>query len=134
MPIFVKNYQISLISDTSGLVELAQDAQSIHRIKFDSKFKTLLSYFEHLFKGENFLYSLVGYSLASYILQIKDRHNGNLLMIQSFLIQSFLVFRNTAWKSELHSCYAIDFGGAHPPPPSSTSLEINSIICFYNIY
>ena len=104
LPIYVKNYQISLISDTSGLVELVQDAQSINRIKFDSKFKTLLSYFEHLFKGENFLYSLVGYSLASYILQIKDRHNGNLLMIQSFLF----VFRNTAWKSELHSCYAID--------------------------
>lgn len=90
LPIYLKNYQISLISDTSGLVELVQDAQSIHRIKFESKFKTLLSYFENTFKGENFkkakdnfLYSLVGYSLASYILQIKDRHNGNLL-IDSF--------------------------------------------------
>ncbi|EOB15000.1 Phosphatidylinositol 4-kinase beta [Nosema bombycis CQ1] len=35
---------------------------------------------EYKMATQNFLKSLVGYSLASYILQIKDRHNGNILL------------------------------------------------------
>lgn len=87
LPIYIRNYKIFLISDTAGIVETVNNAQSIHRLKSETKFRTLKSYFQSLFSEEkleiakkNFLYSLVGYSLASYILQLKDRHNGNILI------------------------------------------------------
>ncbi|KCZ78232.1 hypothetical protein H311_00743, partial [Anncaliia algerae PRA109] len=47
---------------------------------------TLLDYFNKNFKDNiarakrNFLISLVGYSLITYFLQLKDRHNGNILI------------------------------------------------------
>ncbi|KAM0681434.1 Phosphatidylinositol 4-kinase beta [Glugoides intestinalis] len=87
LPIYIRNYKIFLISDTAGIVETVKDAQSVHRLKSETKFRTLKSYFQSLFSDEkleiakkSFLYSLVGYSLASYILQLKDRHNGNILI------------------------------------------------------
>ncbi|TBU02944.1 phosphatidylinositol 4-kinase [Hamiltosporidium tvaerminnensis] len=94
LDIWVLNYGIYLIGSDCGFIETITDAYSIHAIKKRniSKKKSyfLKSYFltkygpEH--SGEykralrNFLISLVGYSLATYILQIKDRHNGNILI------------------------------------------------------
>lgn len=82
-PIFLKNYKIYLISETAGLVEAITDAYSIHRIK--REWKSLAEYFNNAFSDAplaraNFLHSLVGYSLASFLIQIKDRHNGNILI------------------------------------------------------
>ncbi|KAG8805289.1 Phosphatidylinositol 4-kinase pik1alpha (PI4-kinase)(PtdIns-4-kinase), partial [Serendipita sp. 399] len=84
----------------SGLVETITDAVSIHSIKkaeyarrlVEAKFTnvSLKDYFISTYGDpssakfaraqKNFLVSLAGYSVVSYLLQIKDRHNGNLLL------------------------------------------------------
>ena len=58
--------------------------------KLPSGMSTLKDYFLYNFGGqkshlyrqaqENFCQSLAGYSLVCYILQIKDRHNGNIMI------------------------------------------------------
>ncbi|KAF9764144.1 Phosphatidylinositol 4-kinase beta [Nosema granulosis] len=91
--IWIRTYKIYFINNTAGLVETITNAYSIHKIKEmgqeDNKNFSLKSYFiekygyqtvEYKIATLNFLKSLVGYSLASYILQIKDRHNGNILL------------------------------------------------------
>lgn len=91
--IWVKPYQIYFVNNNAGLVETVENAYSIHKIKETGKQEnrnfSLKTYFLDKFGDGtdaykqatyNFLISLVGYSLACYILQIKDRHNGNILL------------------------------------------------------
>ncbi|KAI5190362.1 phosphatidylinositol 4-kinase B [Nematocida sp. AWRm77] len=88
--IFIQNYKVLVTGHRSGLIETITGVRSIHQIKKSLKEKgkdlSLLSYFAEEWADtleearENFFRSLVGYSLVSYILQIKDRHNGNILI------------------------------------------------------
>ncbi|KAJ3297944.1 Phosphatidylinositol 4-kinase pik1alpha (PI4-kinase)(PtdIns-4-kinase) [Borealophlyctis nickersoniae] len=83
----------------SGLVETIRNAISVHSIKKEGYAKkwnqqglafTLYDYFVKEFgepggerfrrAQDRFMRSLAGYSLICYILQIKDRHNGNILL------------------------------------------------------
>eukprot|EP01095_Lingulamoeba_sp_RSL-Kostka_P010091 TRINITY_DN355_c0_g4_i2.p1 TRINITY_DN355_c0_g4~~TRINITY_DN355_c0_g4_i2.p1 ORF type:complete len:346 (+),score=114.03 TRINITY_DN355_c0_g4_i2:89-1039(+) len=92
LPIFLKPYRILINSSDSGLIETLTDCISLHQLKCFYKEDppiTLLEHFKRLY-GEktrefdvaqgNFVESLAGYSLVSYLLQIKDRHNGNLMI------------------------------------------------------
>jgi len=75
-----------------GLVEMNNDTNSIHGIKEKlGENSSLIDYFKVMWGSNkknknykaaqmNFARSLAGYSLVCYILQIKDRHNGNILM------------------------------------------------------
>lgn len=101
--VWTKNMKIVVTSFNSGLVETINNALSVHSIK---KTMTELSvksgensrgtvasikdYFLRIYGDEtsmkykraqkNFAKSLAAYSIICYVLQIKDRHNGNVML------------------------------------------------------
>ncbi|CAB9498886.1 Phosphatidylinositol 4-kinase beta [Seminavis robusta] len=99
---FLRPYTIMCVGGDAGLVECLTDAKSVDEVKkVTDGFVSLRDYFERAYgppgsqqhpqqsstggltfeqAQDNFLRSLVGYSLVCYVLQIKDRHNANLLL------------------------------------------------------
>ncbi|KAG8430863.1 hypothetical protein GDO86_019842 [Hymenochirus boettgeri] len=89
VPLWIRPYKILVISADSGMIEPVVNAVSIHQVKKQSQL-SLLEYFlqEHgsrtteafLTAQRNFVQSCAGYCLVCYLLQVKDRHNGNILL------------------------------------------------------
>ncbi|CAL8354695.1 unnamed protein product [Arctogadus glacialis] len=89
VPLWIKPYKILVLSSDSGMIEPVVNAVSIHQVKKHSQL-SLLDYFlqEHgcptteafLSAQRSFVQSCAGYSLICYLLQVKDRHNGNILL------------------------------------------------------
>ncbi|EJD06043.1 uncharacterized protein FOMMEDRAFT_139331 [Fomitiporia mediterranea MF3/22] len=97
---WVRPFQILITGGSSGLVETITDAVSVHSIKKALYARrltdgglgqvTLLDHFINSYGDpssakfaraqRNFVRSLAGYSIITYLLQIKDRHNGNILL------------------------------------------------------
>ena len=88
IPFKLHPYEIIITSNSTGLIEFIPDT-----ISFDALKKKLLEnnitfteFFEKHFGDDfeecqkNFAESLAGYSLVCYLLSIKDRHNGNILL------------------------------------------------------
>jgi hypothetical protein len=98
VPIYVRPSKILVLSNDSGMIEPILNAVSLHQIKkhqsknsCNGQQMTLLDYFlqefgnsklseEFLNAQKNFVESCAGYSIACYLLQVKDRHNGNILL------------------------------------------------------
>ncbi|KAH8349638.1 hypothetical protein KR084_003199 [Drosophila pseudotakahashii] len=86
--LWVRPYKIVCLSNDSGLIEPILNTVSLHQIKKNSN-KSLKDYFIDEYgtpTGEsfrraqkNFVQSCAAYCLISYLLQVKDRHNGNIL-------------------------------------------------------
>ncbi|KAJ2713893.1 Phosphatidylinositol 4-kinase pik1alpha (PI4-kinase)(PtdIns-4-kinase) [Coemansia spiralis] len=97
--VFVKYYRIMVAGEGCGLMETITNTVSVHSIKkefysrnpgYSGPPYTLYNYFitsygtpdtQRFRKAQDcFMRSLVSYSLITYILQIRDRHNGNILL------------------------------------------------------
>ena len=85
IPLQLRTYEIIITSRNSGLIEFIPDSISIDGLK--RKTNTDLNtfyrnFFHHHFKEaqNNFVESLAGYSLVTYLLNLKDRHNGNIMI------------------------------------------------------
>lgn len=103
VPVWVKLMRILVTGESSGLIETIANGVSLHSIKRSltlssiesgqnprRRFATLKDHFLKVFgpvDGEAhragvdaFKRSLAAYSMISYVLQLKDRHNGNVLI------------------------------------------------------
>eukprot|EP01113_Clastostelium_recurvatum_P020977 TRINITY_DN2484_c0_g1_i1.p1 TRINITY_DN2484_c0_g1~~TRINITY_DN2484_c0_g1_i1.p1 ORF type:complete len:938 (+),score=182.94 TRINITY_DN2484_c0_g1_i1:1739-4552(+) len=91
LPLYLRPYTVIATSSHGGFIETVPDAISIDSLKKRvPNFTTLSEYFictyghrrsrSFLAAQRNFVESLAAYSLVCYLLQIKDRHNGNILL------------------------------------------------------
>jgi phosphatidylinositol 4-kinase len=93
LPLWLKTYRILSTSASTGLIQVLLDATSLDGLKKAEGYPTeggLRRYFETTYGGpesksfkaaqRNFMTSLAGYSIVSYLLGLKDRHNGNIMI------------------------------------------------------
>ncbi|VDM19496.1 unnamed protein product, partial [Hydatigera taeniaeformis] len=87
--LWLRPLKIVVTSPDSGLIEVVKDTVSLHQIRRHARL-SLRDYIirEHghpnsegfLSAQRNFVESCAAYSLVGYLLQVKDRHNGNILI------------------------------------------------------
>jgi hypothetical protein len=83
-------FNATATTSNGGILEFVTDALSVDSLKKRAKVQSLNHFFTQAYGGEgtqahraaqrNFAESMAGYSVISYLLNIKDRHNGNLML------------------------------------------------------
>ena len=89
---WLNTYEIISTGNDAGLVEMVNDSVSLDQLKQKIQQASLHDFYLYNFGNgdvnslnykkamNNYVASLAGYSLVCYFLQIKDRHNGNILI------------------------------------------------------
>ncbi len=92
VPVWLHTYSILSTSRSRGLIELIPNSLSLDALKKKSDWPgSLNKFFSQYFCSEesdidintakmNYVSSMAGYSIACYLLAIKDRHNGNIML------------------------------------------------------
>jgi len=91
LPLRLRPYRILATSPTAGLIEVVPNAKSLDSVKKSTpSYFSLADFFRRRYGGagsvsfhrarRNFVQSVAAYSIISYLLQLKDRHNGNILL------------------------------------------------------
>ncbi|XP_003738163.1 phosphatidylinositol 4-kinase beta [Galendromus occidentalis] len=90
IPLWLRPYKILVTGNDSGMLEPIMNTMSLHQLKRFHSNCSLLSYFEREFgprnseaflsAQRNFVESCAAYAIVSYLIQVKDRHNGNILL------------------------------------------------------
>ncbi|KAL5457677.1 hypothetical protein EMCRGX_G034963 [Ephydatia muelleri] len=89
LDLYLAPYRVVATASGCGVIECVPDSKSRDQIGKETQV-SLKEYFNTLYGDEdgvpyqkacaNFVKSMAPYSLASYILQLKDRHNGNIML------------------------------------------------------
>ena len=93
LPLWLKTYRILSTGSSTGLIEVLVDSTSLDGLKKSEGYPEeggLRAYFEKTYGGpdsdafveaqRNFMQSLAAYAIVSYLLGLKDRHNGNIMI------------------------------------------------------
>ncbi|KDO30692.1 hypothetical protein SPRG_04594 [Saprolegnia parasitica CBS 223.65] len=90
LPLRLHPYRILSTGASTGLIEVVSNATSLDGLKKSTGFTTLRAHFESIYGDPsgtlfqhamtNYMQSLAAYSMVCYVLCIKDRHNGNILL------------------------------------------------------
>ncbi len=85
--LYLRPYEIIVLNESSGILEFVTNSISIDGLKKNYRnFNSLYDFYKDMYGSQlkqaqkNFITSLAAYSLLTYILQVKDRHNGNILI------------------------------------------------------